>query len=130
MPTIKSESKRLDETKNCDYHRVKIKEILGQLNKSVEENIRLSEQNTKLLTKKRFLKDRLEVTTRKLQEVMVLAPIAAEKNNQETPSPSPRKNPVAFRLGEPGSPSKFGRVSGLSGYVSNLTNEDQVSQGN
>lgn len=133
-PTIQSEAKRLDEAKNCAYHRAKIQELLVQLNKSVEQNIGLSEENTKLRFKKRNLKDRLEVTTRKLQEVMALAPSHAKVNNESlSPTQSPTKSPRPFKSGEPSSPTispnRIGRVSGMSARFSMATNDDQMSQG-
>ena len=38
---------RLNELKNCEYHRVKIKQFLKDHNKAVEENLKLKEINVK-----------------------------------------------------------------------------------
>ena len=46
--TIKSEVSRLNDLKNCDYHRQKITQFLGDYNKCVEENLKLKESNVKL----------------------------------------------------------------------------------
>ena len=131
MPTVKSESKKLDEANNCGYHRIKIQQLLGQLNQSVEQNIQLSEENLSLRQKKKFLKDKLEITTRKLQEVIVLAPFRTNLiSDTQSPSPSPRRIPFrTTELGGSPSPSRMGRASGLSGHISNVTYDDQVSQG-
>lgn len=82
------------------------------------------ERNLKLSTKKRFLKEKLEVTTQKLFKVMELAPLRSDTHQElRSPSMSPKKfSSVARRESsrrvvdpsEIGSPSKFGRVSGLS----------------
>jgi hypothetical protein len=49
--TIQSETSRLNDLKNCEYHRSKIKQFLGDYNRCVEENMKLKEQNYKLARK-------------------------------------------------------------------------------
>lgn len=46
--TFKSETQELNELKNCEYHRAKIKQFLADYNLCVEENIRLKETNDRL----------------------------------------------------------------------------------
>lgn len=45
--TIKSEVSRLNDLKNCDYHRQKIDQFMNDYNKCVEENLKLKESNLK-----------------------------------------------------------------------------------
>jgi len=46
--TLKSEVSRLNDMKNCDYHRAKTTQILNDYHTCVEENLRLKEINFKL----------------------------------------------------------------------------------
>lgn len=46
--TITSEISRLNDLKNCEYHRMKIKQFMGDYNKCLEENLKLKEANMKL----------------------------------------------------------------------------------
>jgi hypothetical protein len=57
---------------------------------------------------------------------MVLAPVGAQ-SKPETQSPTHSPKRIPFRVAEPGgspSPSRMGRASGLSGYMSNVTYDD------
>jgi len=51
------------------------------------------------------------------------------ESHSPSPTNSPSKSPRPFRYGEPSSPSKLGRTSGMSARASMMTNEDQMSQG-
>lgn len=65
--TIKSETSRLNDLKNCEYHRAKIKQFLGDYNLCVEENLKLKEANEKLKQQNQSLKTRCEIVQRKLE---------------------------------------------------------------
>ena len=64
--TIQSEVSRLNDLKNCEYHRTKIKQLLGDYHGCVEENLRLKEINQKLSTSKKGLETKHEVVAKKL----------------------------------------------------------------
>jgi len=53
--------------KNCEYHRVKTKQLLDEYHKCVEENMRLKEANLKLAQGKKSAEIKLEVMGKKLQ---------------------------------------------------------------
>lgn len=78
LPTLKTEVTRLDEMKNCDYHRAKLATIVGDFNKCVDENIALSQKNQHLTQKKKTLETKLDVVTRRLEEFINLTPIMHE----------------------------------------------------
>jgi len=59
--TIKSEVSRLNDLKNCEYHRQKIDQFTNDYNQCVEENLKLKETNLKLVTAKQTLKQQLEI---------------------------------------------------------------------
>ena len=46
--TLKSEVSRLNDLKNCEYHRAKTKQLLNDYHVCVEENLRLKEINIKV----------------------------------------------------------------------------------
>ena len=64
--TIQSEVSRLGELKNCEYHRSKIKQLLGDYHGCVEENLRLKEINMKLTTGKKAIETKYELVAKKL----------------------------------------------------------------
>ena len=63
--TLKSEVSRLNDLKNCEYHRVKTKQLLDDYHGCVEENLRLKESNIKLTQSKKSCEAKLDVITRK-----------------------------------------------------------------
>ncbi len=64
--TLKSEVSRLNDLKNCDYHRAKTKQLLNDYHTCVEENLRLKEMNFKLAQSKKSQDTKYEVAQRKL----------------------------------------------------------------
>ena len=64
--TMHSEVSRLNDLKNCEYHRQKIKQLLGDYHGCVEENLRLKEINQKLSTGKKALETKYELVAKKL----------------------------------------------------------------
>jgi len=59
--TIQSETSRLNDLKNCEYHRAKIKQFLTDYNLCVEENLKLKELNEKLTRSKANLQQKYEI---------------------------------------------------------------------
>ena len=70
--TIQSEISRLNDLKNCEYHRMKIKQFMGDYNKCVEENLKLKEHNMKLQLGKRTIQHKLEIASKRLHMFMSL----------------------------------------------------------
>ena len=70
--TLKSEVSRLNDLKNCDYHRTKTTQILNDYHMCVEENLRLKEMNMKLVQTKKSSDAKLEMLARKLQQQIEL----------------------------------------------------------
>lgn len=66
---------------------------MQEFNKSVEQNLQLNEKNKKLTTKKKELKEKLDYTSRKLQEVISLVPFMSEKKEKEPVSPMKSSSP-------------------------------------
>ena len=64
--TFQSEVSRLNDLKNCEYHRSKIKQLLDDYHGCVEENLRLKEINLKLSTGKKALETKHELVAKKL----------------------------------------------------------------
>lgn len=64
--TIKSEVSRLNDLKNCEYHRAKIKQFLSDYNHCVEENLKLKESNLRHTLRLKTLEQKLEVATKRL----------------------------------------------------------------
>jgi len=60
--TLKSEVSRLNDLKNCEYHRAKTKQLLDDYHKCVEENLRLKELNAKLVQSRRSQEAKFEMT--------------------------------------------------------------------
>ena len=61
---------RLNDLKNCEYHRAKTKQILDDYHTCVEENLRLKEINMKITQQKKSLEAKLDLTSRKLQQLL------------------------------------------------------------
>ena len=59
--TLKSEVSRLNDLKNCEYHRAKTKQLLSEYHTCIEENLRLKEMNLKLSQSKKSAEIKLEV---------------------------------------------------------------------
>ena len=68
--TLKSEVSRLNDLKNCEYHRAKTKQLLNDYHGCVEENLRLKEMNTKLSQSKKSCEAKFEVVSRKFHQLM------------------------------------------------------------
>lgn len=64
--TISSETSRLNDLKNCEYHRAKIKQFLNDYNRCVEENIKLKENNERLMRSKANTVAKYEIAQKKL----------------------------------------------------------------
>ena len=87
--TLKSEVSRLNDLKNSEYHRAKIKQILHDYHNCVEENLRLKENNQKLLVTKRHLESKLDIASKKIQQVQTLNTNPATLNKMRTGLESP-----------------------------------------
>ena len=68
--TLKSEVSRLNDMKNCEYHRAKTKQLLSDYHGCVEENLRLKESNIRLTQARKSAEAKLEVMSRKLQQMI------------------------------------------------------------
>ena len=56
----------MNDLKNCEYHRAKIKQFLHDYHTCVEENLRLKESNMKLIVTKRHLESKLDIAQKKM----------------------------------------------------------------
>jgi hypothetical protein len=74
-PVVEQSAPRLDQMKNCDYHRTKLKSIAADLNRCIDENIALTQRNQVLQQKKKTLENKLEICQKKLQEQLDLQPL-------------------------------------------------------
>ena len=61
---------RLNELKNSEQYRAKTKQLLSEYHSCIEENLRLKEMNLKLQHAKKSAEVKLDVTSKKLQQLL------------------------------------------------------------
>jgi len=81
----------LNELKDCEYHRLKIKQFMGDFNKVVEENLKIKEKNSKLEAAKKNLTEKLEIALNKIKIFMgsknVMEAVKQLSDNKDEPEP-------------------------------------------